>query len=113
VITKTSPSVFFGTPLDAYLNALDVDSIIVCGTTTSGCIRATTVDGFARNLRVAVAEEACFDRGEVSHAIALFDLNAKYADVMRTDEIVDYIESLDDDLFAGMIAPHPDSHSRP
>ena len=53
-----------------------------------------------------VAEEACFDRLDVLHAIALFDLNAKYADVMATDDVIRYVESLDDDLYDGMIARH-------
>lgn len=105
VIRKTSPSVFFGTPLAAYLNSLGADSLIVCGTTTSGCVRGTVVDAFAYNFRVALAEEATFDRGEASHAMSLFDMNAKYADVMPTAQIVDYIDSLDADLFAGRIAP--------
>lgn len=105
VITKRAPSVFHGTTLASDLTALGVDSLIVAGTTTSGCVRATVVDGFSHNLRMAVAEEACFDRGEASHAMALFDLNAKYADVMATAAIVDYFDTLDDDLFSGKIAP--------
>jgi maleamate amidohydrolase len=94
VIQKAAPSVFFGTPFDAYLAALGADSIIICGTTTSGCVRATVVDAFSSGLRVVVAEEACFDRGEASHAIALFDLNAKYADILPTNEVVDYIHTV-------------------
>lgn len=105
VITKRAPSVFHGTTLASDLTALGVDSLIVAGTTTSGCVRATVVDGFSHNLRMAVAEEGCFDRGEASHAMALFDLNAKYADVMLTSDIVDYVSTLDDDLFDGQIAP--------
>lgn len=105
VITKASPSVFFGTPVMAHLTSLKVDSVILCGTTTSGCVRATAVDAFANNLRVAVAEEATFDRGEASHAMALFDMNAKYADVMQVDQITEYVRSLGDDLYDGMIAP--------
>lgn len=105
VITKASPSVFFGTPIMSYLTSLGVDSVILCGTTTSGCVRASAVDAFANNLRVAVAEEATFDRGEASHAIALFDLNAKYADVMSTEEITAHIATVPDDLYEGMIAP--------
>nr|MCW2727151.1 hydrolase [Aeromicrobium sp.] len=105
VIRKTAPSVFHGTPLAAYLISLKVDSLIVVGTTTSGCVRATVVDAFSHNFRVAVAEEGCFDRGEASHAMSLFDLDAKYADVMPTAQVLDYFETLDDDLFAGQIAP--------
>jgi maleamate amidohydrolase len=105
VITKRAPSVFHGTTLVSDLIALGVDTLIVAGTTTSGCVRATVVDAFSHNFRVAIAEEACFDRGEASHAMALFDLNAKYADVMDTADIVDYLATLSPDLFAGQIAP--------
>jgi len=105
LIRKTSPSVFFGTALMSYLTQLKVDSLVVCGTTTSGCVRATVIDAFANNLRVAVAEECTFDRGEASHAINLFDMNAKYADVMSTEEITDYIGTLSPELYQGIIAP--------
>lgn len=105
VITKAGPSVFFGTPIVSYLTSLAADSVVLCGTTTSGCVRATAVDAFAGNFRVAVAEEATFDRGEASHAMALFDMNAKYADVVSTDSVIKHIATLRDDLFKGMIAP--------
>lgn len=105
VLEKRAPSVFHGTPLASDLTALGVDTLIVVGTTTSGCVRATVVDGFSHNLRMIVAEEGCFDRGEASHAMALFDLNAKYADVVSTDHVIDYIDTLESDLFAGRIAP--------
>lgn len=104
IISKEAPSVFFDTHLMAYLTSLRADSLIVCGTTTSGCVRATTIDGFSNNLRIAVAEEATFDRGEASHAMSLFDMNAKYADVMSTAEIVKRIEGMPDDLYEGLIA---------
>ena len=69
------------------------------GTTTSGCVRASVIDAFSENYRVTLAEEGCFDRSEASHAINLCDMNAKYADVISTDEIIERIESLPDDLF--------------
>jgi maleamate amidohydrolase len=99
VIEKAKPSVFFGTMLAGYLADLGADSIIACGTTTSGCVRATVVDGFSYNYRMSVVEECTFDRGQASHAINLFDLNAKYADVVGLDETVDFIRTLSDDLF--------------
>jgi nicotinamidase-related amidase len=105
VIAKRAPSVFHGTPLISDLNSAHCDTLIVCGTTTSGCVRATVVDAFSYNLRVLMAEEACFDRGEASHAMALFDLNAKYADVVPTADILAYFGGLSDDLFDGIIAP--------
>ena len=104
VLSKLAPSAFFDTPLLAYLTSLRADSVILCGTTTSGCVRASAVDAFSSNIRVAVAEEATFDRGEASHAIGLFDMDAKYADVMSTEAIVEYIGSLRNDLYDGMIA---------
>ena len=99
VIEKAKPSVFFGTMLAGYLADLGADSIIACGTTTSGCVRATVIDGFSYNYRMSVVEECTFDRGQASHAINLFDLNAKYADVTSLDETIGYIHTLADDLF--------------
>ncbi len=99
VITKTKPSVFFGTPFLAMLVDLKVDSLIVCGGTTSGCVRATAVDAFAYNLRCAVVAEGCFDRLQASHAMSLVDLHAKYADVVACDEALEFIASLTPGLF--------------
>src|SRR5690242_20184135 len=98
VIKKQKPSGFFGTNLASYLTLLGCDSVIVVGTTTSGCVRATAVDAFSLNYRVILAEEGCFDRSEASHAVSLCDMHAKYADVVSTadgsgkhmpDELID------------------------
>lgn len=94
VIYKQKPSAFFSTNLASYLTLLGCDSLIVSGTTTSGCVRATVVDAFSLNFRVAVAEEACFDRCEASHAINLWDINAKYADVVKTSEVLEFLEGM-------------------
>lgn len=91
VITKVKPSGFFGTPLAQYLTVLGVDQLICCGGTTSGCVRATVVDAFSHGYRTAVAADASFDRGEASHAIGLFDMAYKYANVMTTDDLVAYL----------------------
>lgn len=99
VVIKKKPSSFFGTPLMSYLTDLRVDSLIVTGTTTSGCVRATVFDGFSNNLRCTVVEDACFDRSEISHAINLFDMNAKAADVVPSEEVLAYIKKLPDGLF--------------
>lgn len=99
VLIKKKPSAFFGTPLMGYLTSLKVDSLLVTGTTTSGCVRATVIDGFSHNLRCTLVEDACFDRSEISHAINLFDMNAKAADVRPSDEVLEYIEALPDGLF--------------
>lgn len=99
VIQKEKPSAFFGSPLAAYLVDLQADSLLVCGTTTSGCVRATVVDGFSYNFRIAVVEECTFDRGEVSHAINLFDMDQKYADVVPVAEAIEYLRELPEGLF--------------
>ncbi|MDX3907148.1 MAG: isochorismatase family protein [Pigmentiphaga sp.] len=99
VIIKQKPSGFFGTNLASFMTLLGCDSLIVTGTTTSGCIRATVLDGFSMNYRMVVAEEACFDRFPVSHAINLFDMNCKYADVLKTNEILEYFDTLPAGLF--------------
>jgi maleamate amidohydrolase len=99
VILKQKPSGFFGTNMSSYLNLLGCDSVIVTGTTTSGCVRATVLDAFSLNYRVALAEEGCFDRSQASHAINLCDMNAKYADVVKTSEVLTFFDSLPADMF--------------
>jgi len=94
LIGKRMPSAFFGTPFMSYLNHLDVDSLILTGCSTSGCLRATAVDAFSYNFKVTIPEETTFDRFDVSHAVNLFDLNCKYADVIATDEVAAYLEGL-------------------
>lgn len=100
LIRKNKPSVFFGTILNSYLVDLGADSIIACGTSTSGCVRATVLDGFSNNYRMSVVEECTFDRGDLSHRVNLFDMDQKYADVVGIDETVAYLGSLPTDLFA-------------
>jgi nicotinamidase-related amidase len=99
VIYKQKPSGFFGTNMASYLTLLGCDSVVITGTTTSGCVRATVLDAFSLNYRVALAEEGCFDRSEASHAINLCDMNAKYADVVKSAEILEFFDSLPDNLF--------------
>jgi nicotinamidase-related amidase len=92
VITKQRASAFYGTPLTAHLTQLGVQSIIICGTSTSGCVRASTVDGYSNGYHMTMAEECCFDRSDLSHKVNLFDLHHKYADVMKTEQIVAHLE---------------------
>lgn len=99
LIAKRKPSAFFGTLLLETLTRLRCDMLIVAGCTTSGCVRATAVDGFSHDFRVAVPADAVFDRAEASHAIGLFDLNAKYADVLATSELTAYLGGVPQDLF--------------
>ncbi len=94
VIYKQKPSGFFGTNMASYLTLLGCDSVIVTGTTTSGCVRATVLDAFSLNYRITLAEEGCFDRSQASHAINLCDMNAKYADVVKTSEVLEFFDTL-------------------
>lgn len=94
VIYKQKASAFHCTNLIPYLNLLGADSLIMAGATTSGCVRASVVDAFSNNYRVALVEETCFDRSEVSHAISLCDMHAKYADVVSLDETLAFMETL-------------------
>ena len=99
VIYKQKPSGFFGTNMASYLTLLGCDSVILTGTTTSGCVRATVLDAFSLNYRISLAEEGCFDRSQASHAINLCDMNAKYADVVKTDEVLAFFDSLPEGQF--------------
>ena len=94
VITKQRASGFYGTPLLAHLTQLGVQSVMVIGESTSGCVRASTVDGYSSGYHMTLAEECCFDRSEISHKVNLFDLHHKYADVMKVDQIIKAIEAL-------------------
>jgi nicotinamidase-related amidase len=93
VVRKTKPSVFHGTPLLDYLVHLNVDTLVCCGVATSGCVRSTVLDAFSHNFRVAVVEEATFDRIEASHALALFDIHCKYGDVVSLDDATTYLST--------------------
>ena len=99
MIYKQKPSGFFGTNMASYLTLLGCDSVIVTGTTTSGCVRATVLDAFSLNYRIALAEEGCFDRSQASHAINLCDMNAKYADVVKTSEVLAFFDTLPSGMF--------------
>jgi maleamate amidohydrolase len=87
IIYKQRASAFFGTPLIAHLIQQDINSLIVCGETTSGCVRASVVDAYSHGFHPVVVEECCFDRSLLSHKINLFDLHHKYADVMHLEEV--------------------------
>ena len=93
VLRKSSPSAFWGTPLAGHLNYLDADTIIVCGESTSGCVRSSVVDGCTNRYRMVVVEECVFDRHEASHAINLFDMNQKYADVLPLADVLEWMAS--------------------
>ena len=94
VITKQRASALYGTPLLAHLTQLAVQTLIVCGESTSGCVRASAVDAYSNGFHVVVVEECCFDRSMLSHKVNLFDLHHKYTDVMRVDEVVAHLDGL-------------------
>lgn len=94
LIPKRHPSAFFGTALTSYLIDMGVDSLLVTGCTTSGCVRASAMDAFAYNFRVAVIEDCVYDRSEIAHAVNLFDLQAKYGDVIALDAATAYLAAL-------------------
>lgn len=94
IIYKERASGFFGTPLQAYLQGKGVDSLIVCGESTSGCVRATVVEGCSHSFHMTVVEECVFDRVLVTHKVNLFDLHHKYADVMHIDGVVGHLEGM-------------------
>jgi nicotinamidase-related amidase len=94
VITKQRASGFYGTPLLAHLTQLGVQTVIVFGESTSGCVRASAVDAYSNGFHVVLVEECCFDRSMLSHKVNLFDLHHKYADVMHVDEVVNHLNGL-------------------
>lgn len=94
VLRKSSPSAFWGTPLVGHLRFHDIDTLVVAGESTSGCVRASVVDGCTNRFRMMVAEECVFDRHEAPHAINLFDMNQKYADVVPVNDAIAYLRRI-------------------
>jgi nicotinamidase-related amidase len=87
VLGKTRASAFFQTPLTSYLVHQHVDTLVFCGVSTSGCVRASVVDGFSHGFSTFVVDECCFDRSQFAHAANLFDMEAKYASVVSLEEL--------------------------
>jgi nicotinamidase-related amidase len=94
VLVKKAPSAFFGTSLAAMLTAEAVDTVIVCGATTSGCVRASVVDSVQHGFQTLVVRDCVGDRAEGPHEANLFDMQAKYADVIDLDEALGYLAGL-------------------
>jgi maleamate amidohydrolase len=88
VIRKWRPSAFFRTDLEVFLGARGIDTLIFCGTSLSGCVRATAVDAFMRDIRPIIVREGVVDRSPAVLEANLFDLDQKYADVMGVDEVL-------------------------
>lgn len=94
VISKKYASAFFGTDLLSRLNCLRIDTLLIAGCTTSGCVRATAVDAVQNGFRPMVVREAVGDRSQSAHEQSLFDLNAKYADVVVMDDVLGYLSGV-------------------
>ena len=94
VLTKLFASAFFGTTLASLLVGAGCDSVIVTGASTSGCVRATVVDALQHGYRPLVPREAVGDRNPEAHEASLYDIDAKYGDVVSLDEAVDHLEEL-------------------
>ncbi len=93
MVTKQYPSAFFGTSLAATLTAMQIDTVLLSGLTTSGCVRATCVDSMSHGFITLVVGDACGDRADRPHQSNLFDMSAKYADLITIPEAADYLNS--------------------
>jgi len=93
VILKSGASAFYGTPLAGVLTRFRVDTLLVCGESTSGCVRATVVDASMLLYHTIVVEECVYDRTEASHAINLYDMDQKYAAVKGIEEVLGWLKS--------------------
>ncbi len=94
LISKQYPSGFFGTSLSPTLNWLKVDTLLLTGVTTSGCVRATCIDSISHGFVTLVVEDAVGDRAEAPHKANLYDMSAKYADLLSTDDAIAYLQRL-------------------
>lgn len=94
VLVKAKPSAFYGTQLAGVLNALRTESVIVTGMTTSGCVRGTVLDAFNLNFAPVIPLDGVADRAALSHEVNLFDMGAKYGDVVTSDDLIVEIERL-------------------
>ncbi len=94
VIYKERASAFFGTPLVAHLRLLGVESLIILGESTSGCVRASTVDAYSYGFHSVLVEECTYDRSDLSHKVNLFDLHHKYCDVMHVEDVLAHLGTM-------------------
>jgi maleamate amidohydrolase len=92
VLTKHYASAFFGTPLSATLVGLGIDTLVVTGCSTSGCVRATAVDGMQHGFRVIVPRQCVGDRADGPHSANLFDIDSKYGDVVDRDVVLQHLD---------------------
>ncbi len=94
VIQKKQASAFFNTNLQQLLNELNIDTLIITGCTTSGCVRASVVDCISYNIRPIVVEDCVGDRSAESHELSLFEINSKYGDVVNSNDVIQYITKI-------------------
>ncbi len=100
LLVKKFPSAFYGTNLQSMLTGLGVDTTIIVGNSTSGCVRATTCDAISGGFRPVVPSDCVADRAPLSHEVNLFDMDSKYADVMPSGEVLAYLDGLATDRVA-------------
>jgi nicotinamidase-related amidase len=105
IVYKNKASCFFGTPLETFLRYDDVDTIVICGISTSGCVRAAANDAFSYNFRVIVAEEAVGDRSQTAHRANLFDMDMKMADVEPLEFVISELHKRYGAKQASRVAP--------
>lgn len=94
MIFKQRASAFQGTPIVSHLTLLGVQSLIVCGEATSGCVRASVVDAYSSGYNIAIVEECTFDQTVLTHKVNLYDMHHKYADVMKLGEVEAHLDAL-------------------
>ena len=92
IIRKWRPSAFFRTDIEVFLNVLRIDTLLVCGTSVSGCVRATVTDAFMRDIRCMVVRDAVADRTPAVMEASLFDMEQKYADVVTAAQALAYLD---------------------
>jgi nicotinamidase-related amidase len=102
VVSKKGASAFFGTNLVAILVSQGIDTVVLCGATTSGCVRATSIDLLQNGYPTLVPRECVGDRAQAPHEANLFDIQAKYADVVSLEEALAYVESVPERVGAGV-----------
>ena len=94
ILRKTAPSIFFQTPLTGFLTKHRIDTVIVTGCVTSGCVRASVIDAFSCGYRTIVVEDCCGDPGQEEHEANLKDVGRRYADIVSSDEAVRYLDDI-------------------
>ncbi|NMA06732.1 MAG: isochorismatase family protein [Ruminococcaceae bacterium] len=94
VFHKSKSSAFFETPFRSMLQHFKIDGLIICGISTSGCVRAAAMDAFYCNYRIVIPEQCCGDRSPKAHLFNLFDMDMKYGDVMNLEDVISYLGTL-------------------